>query len=92
MIKEIHENLKNGKITSLELTQNYFKNIKEKDGDILAYLTLNEEEALKKAQEVDEKMKKGEEVDLLAGIPMAVKDNMCTKGMRTKAASKVSDN
>jgi len=92
MIKEIHENLKNGKITSLDLTKNYFENIKKKDGEILAYLTLDEEGALKKAQEVDDKIKKGEEIDLLAGIPMAVKDNMCVKGTRTTAASKILDN
>ena len=92
MIREIHENLKNGKITASELTQNYFKNIKEKDGEISAYLTLNQEGALKTAEEVDKKIKKGEEIDLLSGIPMALKDNMCAKGLRTTAGSKILDN
>ncbi|MEF3692391.1 MAG: Asp-tRNA(Asn)/Glu-tRNA(Gln) amidotransferase subunit GatA [Candidatus Moraniibacteriota bacterium] len=92
MIREINENLKNGKITAVDLTRNYLANIKEKDSTIGAYLTLNEEEALKKAQAVDEKIKKGEEIDLLAGIPMALKDNMCVKGMRTTAGSKILDN
>ena len=92
MIREINENLKNGKITATDLTRNYLSNIKEKDSVIGAFLTLNEEEALKKAQAVDEKIKKGEEIDLLAGIPMALKDNMCVKGMRTTAGSKILDN
>lgn len=92
MIREINENLKNGKITATDLTRNYLANIKEKDPVIGAFLTLNEEEALKKAQVVDEKIKKGEEIDLLAGIPMALKDNMCTKGVRTTAGSKILDN
>ncbi|NLC31407.1 MAG: Asp-tRNA(Asn)/Glu-tRNA(Gln) amidotransferase subunit GatA, partial [Candidatus Moranbacteria bacterium] len=92
MIREINENLKNGKITATDLTRNYLANIKEKDPVIGAFLTLNEEEALKKAQAVDEKIKKGEEIDLLAGIPMALKDNMCVKGMRTTAGSKILDN
>lgn len=92
MIREIHENLKSGKITSLELTENYFKNIKEKDDKILAYLTLTKEEALQAAQAVDEKIKKGEEIDLISGIPMALKDNMCMKGVRTTASSKILDN
>ena len=92
MIREINENLKNGKITATDLTRNYLSNIKEKDPVIGAFLTLNEEEALKKAQAVDEKIKKGEEIDLLAGIPMALKDNMCVKRMRTTAGSKILDN
>jgi len=92
MIREIHENLKSGKITSLELTEKYFDSIKEKDDKILAYLTLNKDNALKSAQEVDDKIKKGEEIDLIAGIPMALKDNMCQKGVRTTAASKILDN
>ncbi|MDX9913153.1 MAG: Asp-tRNA(Asn)/Glu-tRNA(Gln) amidotransferase subunit GatA [Candidatus Moranbacteria bacterium] len=92
MIRELHENLKNGKITSLELTQNYFSEIEKKDKDILAYLTLDKEIALATAQEMDEKIKKGEEFDLLGGIPMAIKDNMCVAGGRTTAASKILDN
>ena len=47
---------------------------------------------MKQAQAVDEKIKKGEEIDLLAGIPMAIKDNMCVSGERTTAASKILDN
>ncbi|KKP67301.1 MAG: Glutamyl-tRNA(Gln) amidotransferase subunit A [Candidatus Moranbacteria bacterium GW2011_GWE2_35_164] len=58
----------------------------------MAYLTLHKEEALAEAQRIDDKIKKGEEIDLLSGIPMALKDNMCVQGGRTTAASKILDN
>lgn len=92
MIKKLHKQLKSGEITSVELTSRYFSKIEKKDNDILAFLTLTKDLAMKQAQDVDEKIKKGEEIDLLAGIPMAIKDNMCVSGERTTAASKILDN
>lgn len=92
MIKGLHENLKNGIITSVKLTQKYFDEIDKKDGDILSYLSFNEEMAFKVAEDVDARIKRGEDIDLLAGIPMALKDNMCVRGGRTTAASKMLDN
>lgn len=92
MIRKINENLKSGKVTSVELTQKYFDEIEKKDKSILAYLTLHKEMALITAQEVDEQIKRGEDIDLLSGIPMAIKDNMCIAGGRTTAASKILDN
>ncbi len=92
MIRELHENLKSGIITSTELTQKYFDEIEVKDINILAYLTLHKESALKNAEEMDKKIKAGEDFDLLGGIPMALKDNMCVSGGRTTAASKILDN
>ena len=92
MIKELHEKLMNGEITSVKLTEEYFDNIEKKDKDIQAFLTLTKSLALEQAGAVDEKIKKGEEIDLLAGLPLAVKDNMCIKDVRTTAASKILDN
>jgi aspartyl-tRNA(Asn)/glutamyl-tRNA(Gln) amidotransferase subunit A len=92
MIRELHQKLISGKITSVQLTEQYFNVIKKKDGEIGAYLTLCKNEALKQAKFIDEKIKKGEPIDLLAGIPCAVKDNMCVDGVRTTAASKILDN
>lgn len=92
MIRELHEKLKNGEVTSVELTKKYFDKIEKKDKDILAYLTLHKELALNAAQEIDKKIQAGEEFDLLGGIPMALKDNMCLTGGRTTAASKILDN
>ncbi|MDX9855377.1 MAG: Asp-tRNA(Asn)/Glu-tRNA(Gln) amidotransferase subunit GatA, partial [Candidatus Moranbacteria bacterium] len=81
----------NKKITSVRLTEEYFDNIEKKNKEILAYLTLTKDLALKQAEKVDEKIKNGEEIDLLAGIPMALKDNICVSGERTTAASKILD-
>jgi len=92
MIKELHNKLINREITSVELTERYFDAIEKRDGEIRAYLTLTKESALEQARFIDEKISKGEEIDLLAGIPCAVKDNMCIDGIRTTAGSKMLDN
>ncbi|PIP26761.1 MAG: Asp-tRNA(Asn)/Glu-tRNA(Gln) amidotransferase GatCAB subunit A [Candidatus Moranbacteria bacterium CG_4_9_14_3_um_filter_40_7] len=92
MIKELHEKLLAGKITSEKLTQNYFSKIKKKDEKISAFLTLTEDLAMAQAKKTDEKIKKGEEIGILEGIPGAVKDVICMKGVRTTAASKILDN
>ncbi len=94
MIKELHDKIVNGEITAVELAQKYLDVIDEKDGPegLNAFLTVTREEALAKARAVDEKVKKGEKIDLLAGIPYGAKDVICTKGIRTTAASKILDN
>jgi len=92
MIKELHEKLISGEITSVKLTEEYFDNIEKKDANIFAYLTLTKEMALAQAKKVDAKIAKGETVGLIEGIPGAIKDNICIKGVRTTAASKILDN
>ncbi|MGB9680580.1 MAG: Asp-tRNA(Asn)/Glu-tRNA(Gln) amidotransferase subunit GatA [Minisyncoccia bacterium] len=92
MIKEFHQKLINGEITATQLVENYFNNIEKKDKQINAYLTLNKEMAFRQAQEIDKKIKKKEKIDVLTGIPYAVKDNILTKGIRTTAGSKILDN
>jgi len=89
MIRDLHNKLINQEITSEKLTEEYFARIDEKDPEIKAYLSLNKEFALDKARSVDKKIKNGEEVDLLAGIPCGVKDNICIEGLVTTAASKI---
>jgi aspartyl-tRNA(Asn)/glutamyl-tRNA(Gln) amidotransferase subunit A len=92
MIRDLHEKLINQEITSEKLTEAYFAKIEQKDPEIKAYLTLNKEFALDLARAVDKKIKSGEEIDLLAGIPCSVKDVICTEGIRTTAGSKVLEN
>ena len=79
-------------ITSEKLTEKYFARIEEKEPEIQAYLSLNKEFALDKARAVDRKIKDGQEIDLLAGIPCSIKDVICTEGIRTTAGSKVLEN
>jgi len=92
MIKEFHEKLVNKEITSVQLTERYFEIIREKDDKLGAYLTLTEKLALEQARFVDEKISRGEKIGLLAGIPCAIKDNICVDDVRVTAGSKILDN
>lgn len=86
-IEEINKLLKEKTITPTDLVEEAFANI-ESNKDLNAYITLNKEEALKQAKELENK-----EVDnILFGLPIALKDNMITKGLRTTCASHILDN
>lgn len=86
-IEEIHKLLKEKKIKPIDLVEEAFDNI-EKNKELNAYITLNKEEALKKAKELENK-----EVDnILFGLPIAIKDNIVTKNLRTTCASPILDN
>jgi len=92
MIRELHEKLISGETTSVKLTEGYFDRIEKTDKDIFAYLTLTRDLAMEQARAVDEKIKKGEEIGLLEGIPGAIKDVLCVKDICTTAGSKILDN
>jgi len=91
-IKEAHELLKKKEITSVELVKVHFNEIKKRDKDIHAFLSLNEEGALEAAKKVDERISRGEPIEMLAGIPVAIKDNILIRGVKTTAASKILEN
>ena len=88
-VSEHMEALKNGEYSSRELTEAYITQIEMMDDKIGAYITLDFETALKKAEDVDYKRLHGENLKPLAGFPCAVKDNICTKGIKTTCASKM---
>ncbi len=92
MIRQLHNKLVAGEITAVDLAQQYLRVIQEKDPEILAYLTVLEEQVLHEATLVDEKLKRGESIDLLEGIPGAIKDNILIEGVRATSASKILDN
>ncbi len=91
MIRDLHKKLKAREITSVALTEQYFAAIEAKDGEIGAYLTLMKDSALETAAAADAKFGAGEAMDLLTGIPGAVKDNILVDGVRTTAGSKMLD-
>ena len=85
----LHDMLVNKEITSLELTEAVLARIDEVEGDVQAYLTVTRDEALAQAKAVDEKIARGEEIAFLEGFPGAIKDNICTKGVKTTCASRI---
>ncbi|WP_238859031.1 Asp-tRNA(Asn)/Glu-tRNA(Gln) amidotransferase subunit GatA [Clostridium sp. YIM B02569] len=88
-IKEMVEKIKSRELTSEALVQSYIEEITKNESTINAFLTLTCEEALAKAKEIDAKVKAGESLGRLAGIPIAIKDNICTEGVNTTCASKM---
>ncbi|MBQ3336637.1 MAG: Asp-tRNA(Asn)/Glu-tRNA(Gln) amidotransferase subunit GatA, partial [Selenomonadaceae bacterium] len=89
---ELHELLTTKKISAAELTADIFARVDEMENKIGAYLTLTRAEAEATAKRVDEKISRGEKISALEGIPCAIKDNICTKGIRTTCASKILEN
>jgi len=88
-IIQAHQGLIKKEFTSQELTEAVFDAIKKKDKDIHAYLTITQDSALKQAKKADLKIKSGEEIGILEGIPVAIKDNILVKGVKCTAASKI---
>jgi aspartyl-tRNA(Asn)/glutamyl-tRNA(Gln) amidotransferase subunit A len=86
------EKILNKEISSRELLEAHIKKIEEVEPEINAFITLNKEEALKEAERIDEKIKNNEELGLLAGLPIGIKDNIATKNLRTTCASKILEN
>ena len=86
---QIRDGILNKDFTATEIVTSLFKRIKDIDVKVESYLTLCEESALKQAAKIDEKVKNGETLGKLAGIPIAIKDNICTDGILTTCASKM---
>lgn len=91
-VSELHELLVRKDVSSTELTKAYIERIQTVDPTLQAYLTVLEDQALGQAAEVDRKIAQGAVLSALEGIPMALKDNMCTEGVRTSCASKMLEN
>lgn len=89
---QIKEKILSREIQATELVGKIFEWIKDIEPNVQAFITINEKEALEKASEVDNKIANRQKVGLLAGIPIAVKDNICTKNLTTTCASKILQN
>lgn len=90
--EEIGKAYREKTLTVPEVVKAFLDNIEKEDEKIKAYITVCKEEALKKADEVQAMFDGGKEMGPLAGIPIAIKDNICTKGVRTTCASKMLEN
>lgn len=91
-IRELHKQLINKERSAVEIAKEFLAKIEALEPKIHSFLSVTADRALEQARLVDAKIAAGEEIGLLAGIPIAIKDNMCTKGIRTTCASKILDN
>ena len=89
---ELGKKIKAGEITSPQATEAVIKQIKAVEEQVHSYVTLDEEGAMKRAKEVQAQIEAGTLTGPLAGVPAAIKDNMCTKDMRTTCSSKILEN
>ena len=85
---ELRDMLDQKEITSIELTQYYLDRIKSVDENICSYITVCTDQAIEMAKKADEKIARGD-VELFTGIPIGIKDNICTKGILTTCGSKM---
>ncbi|MDO8430225.1 MAG: Asp-tRNA(Asn)/Glu-tRNA(Gln) amidotransferase subunit GatA [bacterium] len=88
-IKKFHDGLLKKEFSALEMTQSFFDWIEKRDKEVGAYLSLNKDLAVRQAEETDLKIAKNMPVSMMAGVPMAIKDNLLIEGLPATAASKI---
>ncbi|MFX3659669.1 MAG: Asp-tRNA(Asn)/Glu-tRNA(Gln) amidotransferase subunit GatA [Ectobacillus sp.] len=91
-VSELHKKLHSKEIKVSDLVDESYKRIAQVEDKVKAFLTLNEENARQQAQQLDEKLGQADEYGLLFGMPIGIKDNIVTKGLRTTCASKILPN
>ena len=91
-VHELQEKLKNKELTITEITKAYVDRINEKEKDVQAFVTTLTDEAISQAKDIQAKVESGEIKGDLAGIPIGIKDNLCTKGIKTTCSSKMLEN
>ena len=87
-VHELVKKLDNNEVTSKQIVDAYTKRINEKEKDVKAFITLTTDDAIKQAEAIDKNGRNNE----LAGIPIGIKDNLCTKNVKTTCASKMLEN
>jgi aspartyl-tRNA(Asn)/glutamyl-tRNA(Gln) amidotransferase subunit A len=91
-IRELHEQLIRKERSAVEIAQESLDRIEAVEPKVHSFLQVTRDRALAQAQQVDAKIAAGEEIGLLAGIPIGIKDNLCTQGVPTTCASKILKN
>src|SRR6478735_9142754 len=89
---ELLQDLETRKVSSVELTRAYLDQIQKHDGKVKAFLLVDPDAALARAKEIDERRAAGKPVGKLGGLPVAIKDVICTQGVKTTCASKILQN
>ena len=89
---ELFDLVKSKKASAKEIAKSYIDRVNRVENDVKSYVTTTFDLMLKQAEAIDEKVAKGEELPILAGVPGAIKDNMSTRGINTTASSKILEN
>ena len=87
-IHQAHQLLKNREVSSLELTGAVLEQIEKTEDRVHAFVSITAEKALMQAAQADERIK-GDDFSPLTGVPVTIKDNMCTRGVTTTCSSKM---
>ena len=90
-IRDLRKMLDSGEISAAELCKEYLDKIEEKDNSLLSYITVTKDEAMKTAENAQKIINEGK-ASALTGIPLAIKDNICTDGVKTTCASNMLGN
>lgn len=91
-IKDIQKGLRKKKFSAVELTKAYLDRIKSEDKKIHAFLNVYPEKTLSQAKDIDNLISQNKEIPLMAGVPMAIKDNILVQGLKCTAGSKILEN
>ncbi len=91
-IRELHEQLVKKERSAVEITQSYLDRIRAVDAQVNSFLLVTDDHAIAQAKAVDAKIAAGDAIGLLEGIPIAIKDNICTQNIRTTCASRILEN
>ena len=91
-VHELQGKIANREVCITDVIRAYINNIEEKENDIGAFISIYKDKAIKKAEELDSKINNGEKCGKFAGIPIGIKDNICTKDELTTCASKMLEN
>ncbi|MFS8853245.1 Asp-tRNA(Asn)/Glu-tRNA(Gln) amidotransferase subunit GatA [Synechococcus sp. R5-16] len=89
VIRALHRQLVTKERSAEEIAREYLERLTQLEPQLKSFITVTEELALQQARAVDARIRAGEEIGPLAGIPLAVKDNLCTQGIRTTCASRM---
>ncbi len=89
LIRALHQQLVNKELSAVEVAQASLDRIAAVDDTLKSFLTVTAEQAIARAEAVDKKIAAGEPIELLAGIPIGIKDNLCTTGIPTTCASQI---
>ena len=91
-LTEIAKKIKDREVSIKDVLDSTFKRIDEVEGKVDAFITITREEAYKEAEKLQQRLDSGEDIGVLGGVPIAIKDNICTNGIKTTCASKMLEN